>query len=651
MKIVLALLLFAPSIMAAQTMRLDYFHTGNAKQELFSIDRVVVEPLPWPGNPAKAIDTLNLGKYFFEVRDQASKRVLYSRGFASIFGEWETTDEARKMFRTFIESLRFPAPDAPVEIILRKRDPKNEFRDVWSTTVDPKDIFIDRSKQAAPAPLITIQKAGEPANKVDLLILGDGYTAAEAQKFEKDARRLTEVLFATSPFKEHRESFNVWGLCPPSNESGISRPSTGTYRDSPLGATYDAFGSERYVLSFDNRAVRKVAQFAPYEFIEILANNRTYGGGGIFNLYSTVAADNAFANYVFVHEFGHHFAGLADEYYTSSVAYAPSSERVEPWEPNATALLDPANLKWKDLVDPDTPIPTPWNKEAFETYSREIQKRRAQLRKDKRPEREMESLFREELQYEQALFAKEKYAGKVGAFEGALYESRGYYRPEIDCIMFTRTNHFCAVCRRAIERIIAMYSNAAAQTSPSPSQVTSINDYCRGLATYAKQNLRIARFFGDVASYDQNSMTLTAPPANWKEFKSQKARDNSGNGDNLYNTANVWTKNGNLVLANLEYGSPSGDWGQFVSYCFREDGSLAKLTDTFRSFFGSISTVKEKVYDARGTRLKSSISCYDLDTKRRKRCSSDYSNYDAHVYRRVSQLPIYPTFKSGKKNN
>jgi hypothetical protein len=235
------------------------------------------------------------------------------------------------------------------------------------------------------------------------------------------------------------------------------------YHDSPLGATYDAFGSERYVLTFDNHALRKTAQFAPYEFIEVLANDRTYGGGGIFNLYSTVAADNAFANYVFVHEFGHHFAGLADEYYTSSVAYAPATNRVEPWEPNVTALLDVATLKWRTLVSPFanvTPIPTPWNKEAFETYSREIQKRRALLRKEKRPEQEMEALFREELEHEQAMFAAEKYAGHVGAFEGAMYEARGYYRPEIDCIMFSRTNHFCKVCQRAIERIIAMYSRS-----------------------------------------------------------------------------------------------------------------------------------------------------------------------------------------------
>jgi hypothetical protein len=457
------LLLFSAALSAApQTMRLDYYHTGDAKQEIFSVDHVVIEPLPWPGDMTKTIDDTNLGKYFFEVRDQKTKRVLYSRGFASIYGEWETTDEAKTMTRTFSESLRFPAPEANVEIVVRKRDAKNGWVNVWSTPLDPKDILIDRSKSAAPAPVIAIQNMGDPATKVDFLILGDGYTAAEAKKFEADARRMVETLFATSPFKEHRQDFNVWGICPPAADSGISRPSTGVYHDSPLGASYDAFGSERYMLTFDNRSLRKVASFAPYEFIEIIANNRTYGGGGIFNLYSTVAADNGFADYVFVHEFGHHFAGLADEYYTSSVAYAAATERVEPWEPNTTAMLDPSKLKWRDLVSPFakvTPIPTPWQKEAFESYSRDIQKRRGQIRAEKRPESEMEALFREELAHEQAMFAKEKYVGHVGAFEGSIYEAKGYYRPEVDCIMFTRTNHFCAVCRRAIERIIGIYSH------------------------------------------------------------------------------------------------------------------------------------------------------------------------------------------------
>ena len=449
------------TVAATPTMRIDYYHTGDASQEVFSVDRIVIEPLPWPGSPAQAIDSSNLGKYLFEVRDAKTKQLLYSRGFASIYGEWETTDEAKTSKRTFQESLRFPAPATPVNIMLKKRDAKNAFQDIWTTTIDPADQFIDRSKPVAPAPVITIQKTGDPETRVDFLILGDGYTAAEAKKFEADARRMTEVLFATSPFKENRKSFNVWAMSPPAAESGISRPSTGIYHDSPLGATYDAFGSERYVLTFDNRALRRTAQFAPYEFIEVLVNNRTYGGGGIFNLYSTVASDNAFGNYVFVHEFGHHFAGLADEYYTSSVAYAAAADRVEPWEPNVTALLDVSNLKWRNLASPFanvTPIPTPWNKEAFETYSREIQKRRTQLRKDKRPEEEMEALFREELAHEKKMFEAEKHFGQVGAFEGAMYEARGYYRPEVDCIMFSRTDHFCHVCREAIVRIIKMYS-------------------------------------------------------------------------------------------------------------------------------------------------------------------------------------------------
>ncbi|MFL6256198.1 MAG: IgA Peptidase M64 [Pyrinomonadaceae bacterium] len=456
--LVLSLLPAARARQTTRTMRLDFYHTGTGTEEVFSLDRAVVEPLAWPGNPRRAVDDSNLGKYLFEVRDAKTGRILYSRGFASIYGEWETTDEAKTVRRTFQESLRFPAPDAPVQIVLKKRDAKNLFREVWSLALDPSDIFIDRSTVKAPAPVIEIQRSGDSASKVDFLIVGDGYTAAEAAKFERDARRMTEVLFNTSPFKERRRDFNVWALCPPAAESGVSRPSTGVYRDSPLGATYDAFGSERYVLTFDNRALRRAASFAPYEFVEILVNNRTYGGGGIHNLYSTVAVDNAYANYVFVHEFGHHFAGLADEYYTSSVAYTPSAERTEPWEPNVTALLDPAALKWKDLVAPNTPIPTPWGKEAFESYSNEIQQRRRQIRSERKPEEVMEALFQEELEHEQGMFAREKYNGRVGAFEGANYEAKGYYRPEVDCIMFTRTNHFCAVCRRAIERVIDMYT-------------------------------------------------------------------------------------------------------------------------------------------------------------------------------------------------
>lgn len=457
--VVMTLLFAAISALAEppRTMRLDYYHTGNATQELFAVDRVVVEPLPWPGNPERPLDDLNIGSYFFEVADKTTNRVLYSRGFSSVYAEWVTTAEARSVNRTFHESLRFPMPAGPVKIVVRKRDSNNAWRDAWSVQIDPKNIFVDTSKSETPGKLIEIEKNGEPAKKVDLLILGDGYTAAERGKFEADARRLIAQLFATSPFQERRRDFNVWGLCPPAHESGISRPSTGIHRASPVGATYDAFGSERYILAFDNKSFRRIASFAPYDFVEIVANGQTYGGGGILGQYGTVAAGSKWAPYVFVHEFGHHFAGLADEYYTSSVAYLPSQKRVEPYEPNVTALLDPAKLKWKDLLADGTPTPTPWKKEEYEKMSKSFQERRMQLRKERRPEAEFDALVRENKSAEDKLLGSEKFAGKIGAFEGAMYESNGYFRPAVNCIMFSRCDYFCPVCQRAIERVIDRY--------------------------------------------------------------------------------------------------------------------------------------------------------------------------------------------------
>jgi hypothetical protein len=448
------------SLAAPRTLRVDYYHTGNSHEEWFSLDRVVLEPLAWPGNLNKSIDESQLGNYLFEVRERASGKLLYSRGFNSVFGEWKTTDEALHGNRTFSESLRFPNPEAVVEVSLKERgdSASPSWKEVWKTVVDPKSESVDRSRPPSPGALLELQKMGNPANKVDLLVLGDGYTAAERPKFEQDARRFMEALFSTSTFREHRNEFNVWGLCPAAEESGISRPSSGIYRRSPVGASYDTFGTERYVLTTENRTLRDIASFAPYEFIEILVNGQTYGGGGIFNQYATVAIDNLWAGYVGVHEFGHQFAGLADEYYASAVAYLPPEKKTEPWEPNVTALLDPVNLKWKDLVASGTPIPTPWDKDEFDRFEGEIQRQRRELRAAGRPEAEMDELFRKERAKEDEMLGAQKYAGKVGAFEGANYEAKGSYRPEVDCIMFTRYDKFCAVCRRAIERAIGMYT-------------------------------------------------------------------------------------------------------------------------------------------------------------------------------------------------
>jgi len=440
-----------------RTLRVDYGHTGGAATESFGVDRVVREPLPWPGNPAKAVDASNLGKYCFEVLDKSTGKLLYSRGFASIYGEWETTDEAKTLTRSFHESLRFPQPEAPVRIQVKKRDAQNAFKTCWTFELDPKDSLIE----AAPAPdaggLIALQKSGDPADKVDFLIMGDGYTAAERGKFERQARKVMELLFQQTPFKEHRSDFNVWALCPPSKESGISRPSTGTHKRTPLGTTYDAFGSERYVLTFDNRTWRDIAAQAPYEFVEILTNSETYGGGGIHNLYSTASAGNSTIGYLFVHEFGHHFAGLADEYYTSDVAVTNDAARPEPWEPNVT--VNPKQPKWAGLLSPGVPLPTPWKKDEFEAHSHEYQKERRAIRAANQPESVMDALFAKEKVYEMNLLGKDTFAGKVGAFEGANYEAKGYFRSQEDCLMFTRDDvGFCAACLAAIERVIRQYA-------------------------------------------------------------------------------------------------------------------------------------------------------------------------------------------------
>jgi hypothetical protein len=443
---------------APQTLRLDFFHGSHRAAEIFSLDEVVLEALPWSGNMRQPLDTTMRGKYLFEVIDDATGKVTWSRSFSSIYGEWETTAEASSIDRTFHESLRLPRPAAAFHVVIRKRDAANEFREVWRIAIDPDDYMQRREPARYRDQVVAIINHGDPAQKVDLLLLGDGYTAAEHDAFIARARELTDILFATSPFRERKADFNVWALAPHAAESGISRPLNNTWHDSPLGATYDAFRSERYVLTFDNKAWRRVASSTPYDFVEILTNSDVYGGGGIYGLFSTAAANSDWAPYLLVHEFAHHFAGLADEYYTSANVYQGPAEIVEPYQPNVTAMLDPQHLKWQQLVTPNTPIPTPWPKQEFEEHSLAVQVTRAQLRTDNAPEAEMNALLHHTEDYAAQLFATNPYAGAIGAFEGANFESKGYYRPAQNCVMFTRTDKFCAVCAAAIEQVIDEYT-------------------------------------------------------------------------------------------------------------------------------------------------------------------------------------------------
>lgn len=444
---------------APATVRVDYYHTGNAESETFSLHQVVIEPLPWPGHPEKNIDAVSLGHFMFQVEDPGSGEVLYSRGYSSIFQEWQHTGEARKMNRSFHESVRFPKPDQPVLLRVMKRNAEHGFDSIWTADIDTDDMLVVREHAPAPAPVLDIHVSGFPHNMVDVVILGDGYTAEENDKFEADAKRLTEYMFTIEPFKSRAGDFNVRAINPPAAKSGTNRPSNGTFRHSPSGTTFDAFRSERYILAFDNPGLRSLIQHVPYEFVFILANSETYGGGGIYNLYATVAVDSDWAPYVFVHEFGHHFAALADEYYTSDVAYEASTQRPEPWEANVTALHDPENLKWAHLVEEGTPLPTAWPKSGFETYQAEYQDKRRQLRAENRPESEMNELFREAYDFNLSLFADHPETNSlVGAFEGANYAASGYYRPQMNCMMFTRHDEFCQVCSEAIEAVIDLYA-------------------------------------------------------------------------------------------------------------------------------------------------------------------------------------------------
>jgi hypothetical protein len=444
----------------ARTMRLDYFHTGKLEQEIFSVERIVSDGV-WAGSRARLIDDTGLGKYFFKVFDRDSGQLIYSRGFASIYGEWETTPEARSTYRTFHESLRFPWPRGPVRVVLEKWSAGAGFHEVWTTEIDPSSRAVNPADLPPLGNVWTLFENGPPQDKVDIVILGEGYTAEQMVKFHADARRLVDTLFAVEPFKSRRSDFNVRAIDFAAAESGVSRPHAGVFRRNPVSTQYSIFDTERYMLTYDDRALRDVLSAAPYDFSAILVNEEHYGGGGIYNFQTTSSVDSEFSPYVFIHEFGHHFGALGDEYYSSDVAYETgAAEPPEPWEPNVTALRDPAQLKWRDLVAEGTPLPTPWNQEAYDAYAREVQARRRELVQRQAPAGEFDALFREQREAEMRLLGAERYAGVVGAFRGAAYEPLGLYRPELDCIMFTRHDvGFCRVCRRAIERVIDLYAS------------------------------------------------------------------------------------------------------------------------------------------------------------------------------------------------
>lgn len=441
------------------TLRFSYDHVGTAGEEHVAPREFRVEG-PWAGSRTQLADPTGHGKYRFAVRDRETDALLWSRGFSSIYGEWETTAPARTTWRSFEESQRFPEPSAPALLVLEKRGDDGAFREFWRGEVDPASRFVDRAPIPARGRVIDVRVQGDPSTQVDLLLVAEGYTPEREAKFEGDARRLVDALFAVEPWKSRAADVSVRALFVPSDASGISNPRKGVWRDSPIECSFNAFDSDRYVLTYADRALRELSAQAPYDALAIVIDERKYGGGGIYNLWATVTADTEPAAYVFVHELGHSFAGLADEYYTSQVAYESFQPAgVEPWEPNATALLDPRALKWGDLVDAGTPIPTPWRQAEYDAADLRMQTLRQELIARGASEDENEAHMRAVLAASAPFLRAEPWFGKTGAFEGSLYEAKGLYRPAADCIMFTRNPvPFCAVCRRAIERAIDLYA-------------------------------------------------------------------------------------------------------------------------------------------------------------------------------------------------
>jgi hypothetical protein len=442
-----------------QTMRVDYYHSGLQKSEDFSLDREYQEGA-WPGSKTVLIDNLNLGEYMVRVFDVASGALVYSRGYSTMFNEWQTTDEAASgARRTFHETVRFPYPRSPVQITIVRRDRHMIFHEVWSVLIDPDDpARVVKETRKQQYPVTVLMDNGAPDTKVDILILGDGYAKSDMEQFRKDALHFNDVMFGTTPFKERKKDFNVRVIEVESGESGIDTPDKNLWKVNALGMSYNTFGLPRYVLSEENRTIRDIAGTVPYDCICILLNDTRYGGGGIYNLYATTYARERVEwqawqrDYMYVHEFGHSFAGLGDEYYGSTTAYTDFYlPGVEPWEPNISALLTKDDLKWRALLSPGIELPTPWAKAEYDSLERERAKldRLAPDYYDKR-----EPIFKAQ----RKLLETSVYKGKVGAFEGAGYSSKGLYRPSIDCRMFSlSTTDFDPVCRTAIENVIDSY--------------------------------------------------------------------------------------------------------------------------------------------------------------------------------------------------
>lgn len=394
------------------SLRIDYIHTANSENELISSDAIYHEP-NWGGSQVNLIDTFDYGHYKFEVFDSASASMIYSRGYSSLCGEWRYTDEAKKLWRSFSESVIMPYPLQTVNVIFYKRLKDQSWEQTSKMTVNPTDYMIIPQLKN-PIKSFKIHDSGDASKKLDIVLLAEGYTQAEMQKFMNDAQRFKKYLLECAPFDAHSSDINIWAVPIVSEESGTDIPGTGVYKNTFFDSHFYTFGTERYINTVSNVAIRNAAANVPYDQIYILVNTAKYGGAGIYNYYSICTSDHLNSDFVFTHEFGHAFAGLGDEYYSSDVGVEDFYDlNSEPWEPNLTTLVQ-FDKKWKWMLSPETEVPTTHNEANTE---------------------------------------------QLGVFEGAGYLAKRVYRPRYDCTMKSiKLNYFCPVCTKAIVDRLNFYT-------------------------------------------------------------------------------------------------------------------------------------------------------------------------------------------------
>ena len=395
-----------------QSLRYDFVLGGNNNTAEVYPQQMKLEPY-WGGPKKNLIDPFDYGNYRVRVFDESSGLLIFSKGFCPLFMEWQTTEEAKHMKRTFYQSAIVPFPKKKIKLEIEQRQWKGDFTVIHSVIVDPDDYFIIRDVPKK-YEIKKIRESGNPEKCVDLAILAEGYTANEMDKFLADAGRMADYLFSTPPFDKHKNEFNIYAVLCPSEESGTDVPGESIYKNTIFNSTFYTFGTPRYLTTSDMKTVCDVAALVPWDQIFVLVNTERYGGGGFYNFLSVGTAGNELSEKVFVHEFAHAFAGLGDEYYTSSVAYENFYNlEIEPWEPNLTTLVD-FGRKWKNKLAKNTPVPTPRTGE---------------------------------------------YAQTTGVFEGGGYKATGIFSPMMNCRMKSNdVPYFCPVCSEAIEQVIKIYT-------------------------------------------------------------------------------------------------------------------------------------------------------------------------------------------------